>query len=254
MLTIICQETIFTNIEAIIFDKDGTLENSQAYWLEMGKIRSHLIESQIPGISKSLLMAFGIYENILDPTGLMAVGSRHENEIAAAAYIAETGKSWFEAREIASNAFLEAERLMGNCVENSCLFPASLQVLQSLSKAGLKLAILSADSTVNVETFIKHHQLSKYVRLAMGSDRGLSKPDPELFLLACQNLEVKPSATLMVGDARGDIEMAKKAGAAGAIAIGWENNSIAHLKLADAIISQLQDIEIQLPHNFPVII
>lgn len=254
MLTIICQEKIFINIEAIIFDKDGTLENSQAYWLEMGMMRARLIESQIPGIGKSLLMAFGICENILDPTGLMAVGSRHENEIAAAAYIAETGKSWFEAREIASNAFIKADRQMGNCAQNSCLFPGSLQVLQSLSKTGLKLGILSADSTVNVETFIEHHQLSKYVRLAMGSDRGLSKPDPELFLLACQNLEVKPSATLMVGDARGDIEMAKKAGAAGAIGICWENNSIAHLKLADATISQLQDIEIQLPHNFPVII
>jgi phosphoglycolate phosphatase len=254
VLTIICQENIFTNIEAIIFDKDGTLEDSQAYWLEMGKMRSRLIESQIPGIIESLLMTFGISKNVLDPTGLMAVGSRQENEIATAAYIAETGKSWFEAREIARNTFNEADRMMGNCVENSSLFPGSLQVLKSLSKAGLKLGILSADSTVNVETFIKHHQLSEYFQLAMGSDRGLSKPDPKLFQLACKNLGVKPSATLMVGDARGDMEMAKQAGSAGAIGICWENNSIAHLKFADATISQLQDIKIQLPQNLPVII
>ncbi|MGB5712898.1 MAG: HAD family hydrolase, partial [Waterburya sp.] len=106
-IAIACQDIIFKDIVAIIFDKDGTLENSREFWREVGTERARLIDAQIPGVGEPLMMAFGILNNTLDPQGLMAVGSRQENEIAAAAYIAETGKSWHEARRIAESAFTE---------------------------------------------------------------------------------------------------------------------------------------------------
>ncbi|NES40040.1 MAG: HAD family hydrolase, partial [Moorea sp. SIO2C4] len=96
MVTIRCGKVTFPNIEAVIFDKDGTLEDSQVYLRELAYKRSRLIDAQIPGIGEPLLMAFGVQDDTLDPTGLMAVGSRRENEIAAAAYIAETGRGWLE--------------------------------------------------------------------------------------------------------------------------------------------------------------
>ncbi|MFM7574717.1 MAG: hypothetical protein ACKO4S_16540, partial [Snowella sp.] len=48
---------VFKNIEAVIFDKDGTLEDSQAYLRELGIKRARLIDAQIPGIGEPLLMA-----------------------------------------------------------------------------------------------------------------------------------------------------------------------------------------------------
>jgi phosphoglycolate phosphatase len=246
LITIVCKDRVFNNIEAIIFDKDGTLEDSQAYWSNIGKLRSQLIDSQIPGIFQSLVMIFGIQGNNLDPTGLMAVGSRYENEIAAAACIAKTGISWLEAKEIARSAFEATDRHTSDTPKTSPLFAGSLEVIKYLANAGLKLGILSADSTANVKVFVKYHQLSDYFQLSMGSDRDLTKPDPKLFIRACQNLGVKPSATLMVGDSQGDLEMAKRAGSAGAIGICWGNAFATHLKLADLAISQLKDIKIQL--------
>jgi phosphoglycolate phosphatase len=78
----------------------------------------------------------------------------------------------------------------------------------------------------------------------MGADLG-SKPDPVLFIRACQALEVEPVHTLMVGDARGDIEMAKAAGAAGTIGICWETSqSGARVAGADVAIAQLDEIKI----------
>jgi phosphoglycolate phosphatase len=79
----------------------------------------------------------------------------------------------------------------------------------------------------------------------MGVDSGLTKPDPALFLQACQALEVKPQTTLMVGDSQGDIEMARKAGAAGVIGICWGNPEVAYLETADVAIAQLEQIQIQ---------
>ena len=160
MVTIRCRDVTFPNIEAIIFDKDGTLEDSQAFLRELAYKRSRLIDAQIPGTGEPLLMAFGIQDDSLDPTGLMAVGSRRENEIAAAAYIAETGRGWIESLEIARNAFDEADRYLKEAAGMSPLFAGSLDVLKSLSEAGLKLGILSAASTAAVQAFVKRHQLA----------------------------------------------------------------------------------------------
>ncbi len=225
MIAIACKDLLFNNIEAVIFDKDGTLENSAAFWREVGIKRARLINARIPGIAEPLLMAFGIVDNILDPTGLMAVGSREENEIAAAAYIAETGRSWFEARQIARDAFSEAAKYLTKTPESSPLFGDSLEIIKSLKQTGLKLGILSADSTPEVEAFVDRHQLREYIQLNMGADEGIHKPNPQLFVRACQRLRVETSKTLMVGDSWGDMEMATAAGAAAAIGIERDSNS-----------------------------
>ena len=209
----------------------------------MGQKRSRLIDAQIPGIGEPLLMAFGINGNSLDPTGLLAVGSRRETEIAAAAYIAETGKGWLESLALARRAFEEADRYIGTAP--SPLFVGSLEVLKYLSEAGLKLGILSAASTERVRAFALRHQLQDYVQLQMGVDSAeLSKPNPALFLQACQALGVEPGATLMVGDSAGDIEMARNAGAAGCIGIYWGKLVAAHLQTADVAIASLDQIQI----------
>lgn len=243
MATIQCKGVKFTQIQAILFDKDGTLEDSEAYLRNLGQKRSRLIDAQIPGIGEPLLMAFGINGDTLDPTGLLAVGSRQETEIAAAAYIAETGRGWLESRAIARRAFEEADQYTGTAP--SPLFVGSLEVLKYLSAAGLKLGILSAATTERVRAFVDRHQLGDYIQLQMGVvELGPSKPDPALFLQACQALGVEPSATLMVGDAAGDIEMARRAGAAGCIGICWGKPEAAHLQTADVAIAQLDEIQV----------
>lgn len=244
MVTIRCREVTFPNIQAIIFDKDGTLEDSQVFLRELGQKRARLIDAQIPGIGEPLLMAFGINGDTLDPTGLMAVGSRRENEIAAAAYIAETGRGWLESLAIARNAFEEADRYLQETANTSPLFAGCLEVLKFLSEAGLKLGILSAATTARVEAFVKRHQLEPYILLQQGVDDGPSKPDPVLLLHACQTLGVEPASTLMVGDSVGDIEMARRAGVAGCIGICWGTPTAAHLEAADVTISQLDEIQI----------
>ena len=243
MATIQSKGIKFTNIQAIVFDKDGTLEDSEAYLRNLGQKRSRLIDAQIPGIGEPLLMAFGINGDSLDPTGLLAVGSRRETEIAAAAYIAETGRGWLESLALARRAFEEADQYIGTAP--SPLFVGSLEVLKYLSEAGLKLGILSAASTERVRAFALRHQLQDYVQLQMGVDSAeLSKPNPALFLQACQALGVEPGATLMVGDSAGDIEMARNAGAAGCIGIYWGKLVAAHLQTADVAIASLDQIQI----------
>ncbi|NER46173.1 MAG: HAD family hydrolase [Symploca sp. SIO1A3] len=244
MVIIRCRDITFPNIQAIIFDKDGTLEDSQVFLRELGQKRSRLIDAQIPGIGEPLLMAFGIQGNTLDPTGLTAVGSRRENEIAAAAYIAETGRGWLESLAIAHKAFAEADWYLKDAANTLPMFTGSLEVLKFFSEAGLKLGILSADSTSKVQAFVKRHQLEPYLQLQQGVDQEPSKPDPALLIKACQTLGIEPTSALMVGDSAGDIEMAHRAGAAGCIGICWGTAQAAHLEAADVVIGQLDEIQI----------
>ncbi|MBE9037457.1 HAD family hydrolase [aff. Roholtiella sp. LEGE 12411] len=241
MATIKCRNITFPNIQAIFFDKNGTLEDSEAYLRSLAQRGARLIDAQIPGISEPLLMAFGINGNSLDPAGLISVASRRETEVAAAAYIAETGKGWFESLKIARQALDEAEKYIGKTP--SPLFVGSLEVLKSLRKGGLKLGILSAATTQEVRAFVANHQLSDYIQLEMGVDQGPSKPDPLLFLQACQALGVEPGATLMVGDSVGDMQMARNAKAAGCIGITWVGKS-ENVQGADVVINQLDEIQI----------
>ncbi|MEB3831086.1 HAD family hydrolase [Phormidium sp. CCY1219] len=244
MATIQCGTVKFENIQGIIFDKDGTLEDSEDFLRILGQKRSRIVDARIPGTGDPLLMAFGIHENILDPTGLLAVGSREENQIATAAYIAETGRGWLESLNIARDAFAEADELFEQDPTPSPLFVGCLEAIQVLARGDIKLGILSADRTERVRKFVEHYQLGKYIQLQMGVDSGPSKPDPSLFLQACQTLGVKPGATLMVGDSPADMQMAKNAGAAGCIGISWRPAGARRLEGAQVAIASLDEIQI----------
>lgn len=240
MLTIRCGNREFSGIQGIIFDKDGTLEDSRAFWYDRAIARVQALESHIPGLEPLLTKTFGIEANSLNPTGLMAVGNRRENHIAAAGCIASTGQDWLTAMAIAKAAFQAADEKVP--ARLNPLYPQCLEVIRYLHTAGLKLAILSSDTTARVEQFVKENGLLSYVTVSHGCDRGLSKPDPLLFQETCQALGTAVDKTLMVGDTKADMEMAKQAKSAGAIAIAWQQENHQDLKLADVVIRELSAI------------
>lgn len=240
MAKIQCGDVVFTNIEAVIFDKNGTLEDSQIQLINLAKVSANHLNQKFPGIEQSLLQAFGVNDNSLDLAGLMAVASRYETEIAIASHIVQTGHSWFESLQIARQALDTAETVVGIPAP---MFAGCREILEKLAANNYKLGILSAATTREVQAFVRGHQLGEYIQLEMGVDGSISKPNPQLFINACQKLGVEVSQTLMVGDSIGDMQMAKNAGAAGCIGITWIGNQ-SHVYGADVVINQLVDIQV----------
>ncbi len=242
MPLITCLDRQFPDIQAIIFDKDGTLEDSGDYLRNVAQKRSRLIDAQIPGVGEPLLMAFGVNGLTLDPAGLQAVGSRYENEIAAAAYIAETGRGWSAALEIVRQAFTEVDRVMESTP--AAMFPSCQQAIESFATAGIKLGIVSAATTSQVVNFANYHKLQSYFQVLLGSDLQFAKPDPRLFQFACQEMGVSPDRTLMIGDSSWDMMMGSQGGAAGCIGIYWGRIG-QPLAMADVSIADLAELKIR---------
>jgi phosphoglycolate phosphatase len=242
MVDIHCRSVHFSNIQAVLFDKDGTLEDSNYYLYQLATKRVRLIDAQFPGVGDPLLMAFGVLPGKIDPAGLMAVGSRWENAVAAAAYVAETGRGWIEAKNIVEQSFVESDRFVPNDQPGQML-PESRDLLMAIHGTGCKLGILSNAPTADVRNFVAHHQLGDYLDLQMGADGPIVKPDPALFWSACEQLGLPPEQVLMIGDAASDILMAQRAGAAGCIAISW-GMAAPHLAGADVLIDHLSEIKI----------
>jgi len=242
MATIQCGDVSFAAIEAVVFDKDGTLANSQEYLRNLGQKRARLIDAQIPGVQEPLLMAFGLDARQLNPAGLLAVGTRLENEIAAAAYVAETGRDWVESLSLVRSAFAEVDSILKRKADSTPLFDGALALLQALAGVAVPVCLLSADSTVNVQDFIDRYQLGSLVQVGMGMDTFPGKPDPSALLQLCKTLGVSPSRVLVIGDAVADLVMARSAGAAGCVGVTWGWTMATSLTQADALVASFTEI------------
>jgi phosphoglycolate phosphatase len=242
--TIQCGDVQFQNIQAVLFDKDGTLANAQAFLCQLGHQRANLLEALVPGVGPSLLEAFGLEGDRLNPAGLLAVGTRLENEIAAAAYVAQTGWDWMESLHLVRSAFLKADQLMSPKAHHTPLFTGALATLQDLANIGIKVGIISSDSPSHVQQFVEYYQLERLVQVALGSHPDLSKPDPRIVYQACQILAVSPSMTLVVGDSAADVEMAGAAATVGCVGVGWGGVTPVMLKGCSTFIYQFSDLQV----------
>lgn len=224
MVNVRCGVVQFSQVQAVIFDKDGTLADSKQYLRQLGYQRAHHLALAVGSratrdFKQSLLRSWGVTENCVDPTGQIAVASQHEEEVATAGQLTNLGYGWIDALEIVRRSFDAVE------LTQASLTPAFAGVgdcLRGLHGAGLKVGILSSDSTDSVKAFVNQCDLTPILELSWGSQSAdFRKPDPRLFHRACAALGVEASRTLMVGDSRADIEMANQADAQGAIGAAW---------------------------------
>jgi phosphoglycolate phosphatase len=244
VVTLCCGQLTYSGIAAILFDKDGTLANVEAYLMELGRHRLQLLAARFPEAYEPLCNIFNLNLDHLKPEGLLAVASRRDCEVAAAAIVAASGYSWVFALEAVQTSFRDADQAYPSKATQTPVFEGIVKLLQGLRAASLKIGILSADTLDNVQDFVEYYQLQAEVQLWMGVESGPSKPDPNLFWQACTALQVEPHATLMVGDAETDMLMGHAAGAVGCIGASWGWRLPPRLATADVHLTSPQDIQI----------
>jgi phosphoglycolate phosphatase len=218
-------------IRAVLFDKDGTLADVETYLRALAIARSRCVASQVPGLEKPLCAAFGLslQTGELDPAGLMAVGSRQDNCIAAAAYVAATGVGWIAALELVEQAFQQAQATLPPKVGQTPPLEGAIALLHRLAAQGIKTAIVSADTQAEVTAFIEHYELP-HIAWHCGTAPGrLPKTHPDFLRFACDAISgtgiitaLTPAEIVVIGDSAADWRLAQQ-GAAGFVGMtgGW---------------------------------
>lgn len=181
------------DIKAVIFDVDGVLlstdEEHYLAWKRLADEESiyfdRTINSRLRGVSR------------LDCVDIILERSEKQHSKAEKLELA-TRKNKYYREAIAE-------------VDRSHRLPGVVEFLDDLKLRGIPLA--SASSSKNAATLLKACQLEHYFKAQVdGTHIERSKPDPQVFLLAAEALDIPPENCLVLEDAEAGIEAAKLAG------------------------------------------
>ena len=110
------------------------------------------------------------------------------------------------------NALKVYEKYYAECYDNkTCVYQGIPQALKELSKAKIKLAILSNKQDLFVKNIISKLFPENLFDLVLGQGRFPPKPSSDAPLFICNELDSKPSETAFVGDSHVDMLTAKAA-------------------------------------------
>jgi len=215
-------------IEAVLFDKDGTLSISEPMLQTLAEARvchglrlaaarhpELLAGPEAPGELEQLLRrAYGLLEDVgVHPAGTTAVGSRQHNLISTATVLSQMGIGWPEALEMAQAVFAATDGLHGaGSPQRPEATDGLHELVDRLVAAGVRCAVISNDEVPGIEAFLASHGLSRQFSGLWSAEHTPCKPDPGAVHGLCSQLGVPVERCALIGDANSDLRMARAAG------------------------------------------
>lgn len=96
--------------------------------------------------------------------------------------------------------------------ENLKPFPNAKETLTKLKNKNLKLGLVTNTPRKQAIKLLEHLNLQSYFDVVVGGDEvEHGKPAPDMILLACKKLKIKPEDSTYVGDSNADMIAGKKA-------------------------------------------
>jgi phosphoglycolate phosphatase len=210
-------------LRAVLFDKDGTISNSEPMLQALAAARlalcRQLAEPQLKDLEQQdrltdlLARAYGVSSAGVDPAGITAVASRHHNLIATATVLVQVGLGWPEAQALSERVFSITDSLHGQLSEHRPQLTDGLsQLVTALAEAGVVCAVISNDHSEGICAFLEAHQIDQHFQGHWSAGHHPGKPDPGAVHGLCDTLGVEPSECALIGDANSDLRMAHAAG------------------------------------------
>jgi phosphoglycolate phosphatase len=218
-------------IDAVLFDKDGTLSISEPQLLTLAQARVFLCLEQVEAplrddLRQLLERAYGLQAQAICPAGITAVASRDHNLIATATALVQVGLGWPEALAISEVVFAKADerdarRSQQHDGHTSATTQGLHDCLKQLQAAGVRCAVISNDDMAGIEHFLESHDLAGYFSALWSAEHRPRKPDPAAVHGLCDQLVVPVSRCALIGDANSDLRMAVAAGIPHQRALGY---------------------------------
>ncbi|WP_438983496.1 HAD family hydrolase [Vulcanococcus sp.] len=226
------------DVDAVLFDKDGTLSISEPQLLTLAKARVFLCLEQAAlclaplaqqELQQLLERAYGLGADVICPAGITAVASRDHNLIATATALVQVGMGWPEALALSEQVFTQADQLdarrrvdqSDNPGTTSTTTHGLRPMLEQLQAAGVVCAVISNDDMAGIEHFLANHHLGGFFAGLWSAEHRPRKPDPAAVHGLCEQLGVAAARCALIGDANSDLQMAVAAGIPHQLALGY---------------------------------
>ncbi len=229
-------------IEAILFDKDGTLVDFRATWLAAYRAVTEelALRAGQPAMFAQILLARNGYDALADRFA--------EDSPLLWATNEEIARGWQAQPEIGAGVDV-LEVVVRHFEDRDCYPPQPAgdlpALLGRLKGRGLKLGMATMDSCAAATDTARRLGIDGLLDFATGCDGGFGeKPAPGMVHGFCAAAGVAPGAVMVVGDTSADLMMARNAGcrlAVGVLTGGTPRHVLD--QLADHVLGSVQELE-----------
>lgn len=231
--------------DLIIFDKDGTLIDFDAFWVSVSvKAIEYVLREvgreDIP--VEDILLAIGVKNGVTDIDGKLCGGTYLEIAELIWGVIAAHGCD--EPRDKVVKLAIDGYNI---CADEGKVVPTSdglVDYLKALKERGIKLALVTTDNAYITELCLK--TLGAYElfdKIYPDDGEHPTKPDPYYADRLMSEFGVKKENVIMVGDTMTDVRFAKNAGIM-AVCVARNEKLTARLApYADRVIEKIPDLD-----------
>lgn len=208
-------------MEAVIFDFDGVIIDSEKIYHE---------------IETGMFRELGIEVTEEEHDAIVGVVPREAWQTL------KTSKGLKQSVE----ELVERERKLYSahiCKHGVALVPGVNRLIESISRAGIILAVASSSYEEEIGSILDKAGLKKHFTAIVGGERvGRGKPAPDIFLLAANEIGVAPGKCMVIEDSCQGVRAAK---AAGMVCTAYKNkwSGKQDLSAADAVVEDFNMID-----------
>ena len=230
--------------EIIVFDKDGTLIDFDAFWVN---VSISAIKEVLKNTGKEeaditkILNAFGVENSVTDIDGILCKGTYEELGIALYEVLKEYGCE--QTPEEIVNMLTDAYKNNSDCGDIKPTCENIKNVLSNLKNEDRKLVVVTTDNYEITNKCLDELEIKEFFDVIFADDGIIpTKPDPTCILEYCKVNGISMDKAIMVGDTMTDVKFARNAGM-NVVCVGKsEKNRQRLMPYADFVIEDISSI------------